>query len=785
MSKRIMTLSFAHAEVAAIRDSLAHATPPGTYTMLDEPPHHTRRELIDEVMRQNPDGIIVRTHNHGMYSGLDIARYLREEGYQGAILTAFYPMMPELLAEANRKSETEELRLEQTLGRIDGYINENMIFYRDFARDLELALDRREARLARADKSRPVIPLLVLGNDAHMLADVRKAFGEHGRTSYHITGYTLDSLRKGQFLNQDTIDYAKGAIIDTYDQGSDAPSIQSAIAQAERLRVRGMTGPIVLVTQHTDDDETSQRLLKDALQKKVVSAHFRQADLRYHPNVVVRPMEGLLEEAAKSRKLDLAGSVSGKVLIATESTMADKLEATLREEEAHGHHLSSRRLSSLTNVGAEQAQLLVVHVPEQPAALQEIGQALKKARDQGFKGRVLAIHDYIPRASSGDSTYKAQLRHMQKSGWVNELLGDEVLHSSYGSALGETITRLVAERALEEQRAEHYEASRLFRRLESMPDSERHWPEAMRLRDDELNDVRRAVDAVANAPQHYSWENRLAFDEKPFEDALQRAYVSALEPLLRQKKNTQTGEHRWDEKAGAPRAITEQEKAQTKAEAAAFREQALKSSADKEYHYYDRMTARLDAFTHKRYYVTIPADPLASVRYSKADRQRYPNIGQERVETQYVQIDKNFPYVQQAGHGQVLDFKTALTEAQEQVKQGGEVFGDQGTYDAAVNQQLARRIVDMLAAVKRLDGDLATQRPSLEAQVVLALEGRGKLPMRLEPTAVEKALREKEVTELDAKTQRGGGLDGRMTQAWVERAAGELGIEARVKRTQR
>lgn len=629
MPNKIMMLDCDYSDQQAIRATLERTSQSGSYEFLPHPVAAQRRGELEGVIKQNPDSVIVRCHSFAPYSGLDAARDLRAMGYQGAIFTTYYSYVNQLLEEAGRRPETEELEAARKAGVIDGYCNEHSIFYNSFSTQYQLAVSRRETIAARAEHPPgEAHPVVFLSDDARTQELLEAAIADHGREAYRLTAQNAVTAKALEGQSAVVLELQP-----TYTEGDDP--MARALEKAKRVRELGYKGPVILLTGHRGDMSTNdQDRVDEAVRTGLITQAFQRSDLEILPDAVMR--------------------------------------------------------------------------------------------------------------------------------WMDE----QVVHSK----------RQEQARAVEQQKRAYFEECKLAMRLEHLPDDERVWPEAMRLSEAEIRDVRAAVKAVAYAPEDDSGRSVPQYREKELEGGLTKAYLAALEGPLRKKTNPKSGQHRWDEKAGQPRPITDAERQQTKDEAKAWQDSSQKALGDMEYRYYDRMCQRLDHFTHRREHVTIPADPLASIRYSKDERKRYPTLGEERVETHYVEADLDFPHVQQNGHGRVLDLKSGMDEAQAQVRASGVVFGDQKAYDAAVNAEFAKRIIDMLAASKRLAGDVATERPKLEKQALEALEGVGTLPMRMKPTAVEAALRRKENEEMKERSHRGGGLDAGLKKVWVERAAGELGI---------
>ncbi|NCY23515.1 MAG: hypothetical protein EBX37_01260 [Alphaproteobacteria bacterium] len=238
--------------------------------------------------------------------------------------------------------------------------------------------------------------------------------------------------------------------------------------------------------------------------------------------------------------------------------------------------------------------------------------------------------------------------------------------------------------------------------------------------------------------------DRLVHAYTEFAQQMDAAWQGALQAL-------QAPKGRWDAEKQAPRAITAAEREEA-AEAARSAKASRKAEMKEwEYRYYERATGLIDRWTMREQHSEGPGGKLRQ---------------------DWVRRDEHFPRVQQIGGG-VLNLSEGLSEAQAEVAESGIRFGDKASYDQAVTGAFARRIVDMLAASGRLEGDMA-QRPALEAQVRAALEtSRARLPMREQPTHAERTLRSLEQQELEANH---GAVNASMTARWSERASRALNL---------
>ncbi|MBY0407341.1 MAG: hypothetical protein K2Q01_06580, partial [Rickettsiales bacterium] len=227
------------------------------------------------------------------------------------------------------------------------------------------------------------------------------------------------------------------------------------------------------------------------------------------------------------------------------------------------------------------------------------------------------------------------------------------------------------------------------------------------------------------------------------------------------------GKSRWDAGKHMPRDITEAEQARAQAEAKDAKKSSGKALDELRYKYYDTYSQRIYEWGHRQEYVTIPAQPD---RFSAGQKKREPGLGEERVETKWVQRDAHFPYVQQIGHGRLLDLGAAMRQAQAEVEARGMAFSDYKTYETQVNKAFAPRIVAMLTAAKRLAGEPA----EAEAKVMEALEGRGRLPMREELLKAESVLSSLERQEV--AQNHGMVRVPDMPKRWSDRAVQSLNL---------
>lgn len=751
MSMKIKAIGFTPNQFSALQSSFKSERSHALHTFENGGELTSSVERVADLINENPDGLVIRNHiDFEPFEGLRISEELRELGYKGYIRILSYELAPQ--RRDGHDSEKEELNEAQRKGIINSWGEEHGI-YRDSGslRLTEMAMAIQAKQLREAQEKSGSVVIVYNRPSTHM--GLHAALQDHAKLHYDVELLHEDKTKvKSARLS--------GADVVVFESSADGRAV---IAKAKALRNAGYKGKVLVLS---GDDivmgALEKRHIADAINAGIVDHTIPLSHLKRDVLPFVTMVDDLMRARVAEPHADVGDITAVVGVVSPVGHECADTKKLLAGEAKRGCHYEVADAEALTPAFAANKDVLVVHLAQSDAMAIQQMDAIVAVRKAGFTGKILVIEQHPQDMDAPKSAErKGRAGALVKDGVTDEMVMP--LKGRQSQLVTDAVARLAWSRQIEKDRAAGLVEWGLEGRMEKLERTEREWPEALQLSHAQLKEIERKVLAAAHKKMVPGDTPLPAFAYPVFAKEMEAVLAAALEKALREKDG------RWDKAAKAPRAMTQAERELAAKEAKdrnAFRKQAL---AELEYRYYEKMSLKL---------ADIDAEWKPEIRsapkrvYSAADRQRYPGIESERTVMRRVKRDEAFPYAQQIAVGNVLDFHKGMGDAMKAVAESGVQFGGQQDYNTAVNRELAKRIVGMLAAVKRLEGDASN--PAMEVQVLKVLEGQGgHLPMRLTPTHEERLLREGEQKDMKEQDNR---QSPEMVERWQASAAAKLGI---------
>lgn len=405
--------------------------------------------------------------------------------------------------------------------------------------------------------------------------------------------------------------------------------------------------------------------------------------------------------------------------------LSRNVDKALRETEVLRHEISASRLPGIVTPSCTQGEALNKEVLNRqdvmlvcPSDVEDRGsvffrwteQELRALHKHGYQGKVV----YMQIAGYDQQSPAFAAVQAQEKAWIAQMKEEGLLHETipywHTQDQREQALTMLREHAGEKKRVqallpEYLKKWNMAAKAEVLDAREPDWPQRLQV------DFKALGERVVSGMTVLREE---ATDYAKFKTRLEQLWEAAVKDALEAKG-------RWDAKTRASRKMTEAE--------------------------------RLEGLQVK------PATQVPyKAWYELCTKPLYDKV----LNWHSAAHEQKFPYAQRAEAGQLLDFGRALKEAGQDVAKGEHATLE--GYKAALLDAYATRICTMLAEVKRLPKGA---KAKMHTAVVEALQGRGALPIRVEPTKDEAELRATELAEQQ-------GNEGRITPgAWTQR-----GVEA-------
>lgn len=741
MSQKVFTLGFnaeAHAHiVAGIR---AHEP---KFSVTQAGDTSMSAVQMKALIAQSPDMLVINNHSPTIaWEGFNLCRHLREHGYKGpiSIVSGARPAGEV----TNAATESDTLRDACHARVIQSYAMQDRFSDGAAMRDV-VALMRVAAAKQARDKDTGESRVAYMVGPVSVENTLARAVQQ-----YCHTNITLESQRpyfRDRRLNAQALAARAEAmnaydviVIESADQLELNPDVRyrHGLTLATSLREHGYKGQILMLTT-ADAPAEIQQAMRKALDAGVYQMGMDEYVVQRTPHLFCQAVDSLVRQGRDKASAADKGGVKGHIGYVCEDHTTQRALTDMLGKEARRHrHYTTEPLDIRTLKGAMAHDVLIVHMPSDAESAREYDKTIRAMRKAGFEGKILVLdedHELVGGALPASYSLVVALR---RDGIVDEVVSEHELQHA-PNRTGDIIAQLAYARMMEKERAEAFKEWGLEGKLAKLMRAEDAWPEKLRLDDNDIQRLRDAVTAFALAKQVVGGGAAPVFSDVAFGKELDVVWDGVHKTLLQGKKNEE-GVSRWE--GNKPRPMTHEE-----------REKAKKRKAELS----DERRNGLPAWERKH------GDAL----YMRANDKQYAMSETEAV----------FPYILQAGKG-ALDFSMAAHEAMDAVRESKQPPRNEAEYLDRLRAAFATRVVDMLAAVKRLpEGmeDVSVHRAALEARVVDVMSGHGTMPMRLTPSKDEAALREEEQKEV--ARNRGLVTVPDMPERWAKLAAQKLGID--------